>query len=150
MKGVVATAGYLIARVPQPIFFGLLTFLAAFIPSVGTSIVMLPIAAVLLLTGHVAAGVFLAAWAILVTGTIDNVLKPLLARGGADIHGGLVFFAMIGGLVMYGTLGLLVGPLAVSLLLALLRVAGRDRGVEGSQPGAAPGPEALAALRRDA
>ena len=131
VQGVVATAGYLIARVPQPVFFGLLTFLAAFIPSVGTSIVMLPIAAVLLLTGHVVAGIFLAAWAILVTGTIDNVLKPLLARGGADIHGGLVFFAMIGGIVMYGTLGLLVGPLAVSLLLALLRVAARERAAEG-------------------
>jgi predicted PurR-regulated permease PerM len=126
VQGVVATIGYLIAGVPQPVVFGLLTFFAAFIPSVGTSIVALPIAVALLLGGHLAAGVFLAAWAILVTGTIDNVLKPLLARSGVQIHGGIVFFAMIGGILAFGALGLLVGPLAVSLLLALVHVRWHD------------------------
>jgi predicted PurR-regulated permease PerM len=126
VQGVVATVGYLIAGVPQPLVFGLLTFFAAFIPSVGTSIVAIPIAVVLLLAGHVTAGLFLAAWAILVTGTIDNVLKPILARSGGDVHGGVVFFAMIGGIISFGALGLLVGPLAVSLLLALVHVRWRD------------------------
>jgi predicted PurR-regulated permease PerM len=126
VQGVVATLGYLIARVPQPLVFGLLTFFAAFIPSVGTSIVALPIALVLLLSGRVAGGVFLAVWAILVTGTIDNVLKPLLARSGVNIHGGVIFFAMIGGILAFGALGLLLGPLAVSLLLALVHVRWRD------------------------
>lgn len=149
VQGFVATLGYLLARVPQPIFFGLLTFLAAFIPSVGTSIVILPVAAGLLLTGHLWAGLFLAAWGIFVTGTIDNVLKPLLARGGADLHGGVIFFAMIGGIVMYGTLGLLVGPLAVSLLLALARVAGRGRAADEAERGDAGDARAPARLRDD-
>lgn len=87
----------------------------------------LPVAAALLLSGHVAGGIFLAAWGLLVTGTIDNVLKPLLARGGTPIHGAVIFFAMIGGIVTYGALGLVVGPLAVSLLLALAAVAQRER-----------------------
>jgi predicted PurR-regulated permease PerM len=123
VQAVVATIGYFIARVPQPLLFGLLTFIAAFIPSVGTSIVALPIAIVLMLAGHLVAGIFLAVWALIVVGTIDNVLKPILAKGGMPIHGAIIFFAMIGGLVSFGTLGLLVGPLAVSLLLTMVQVA---------------------------
>ncbi len=126
VQGVVATIGFWIARVPQPLVLGLVTFFAAFIPSVGTSIVMLPVAALLLLSGHLVAGIFLAAWAILVTGTIDNVLKPLLTRGGVELHGGVIFFAMLGGIVAYGGLGLLVGPLVVSFLLALIHVGRRE------------------------
>ena len=56
---------------------------------------------------------------------------------------------MIGGLVMYGTLGLLVGPLAVSLLLALVRVAGREHAAEGAPHGGPAGPGAVVAVRRD-
>jgi predicted PurR-regulated permease PerM len=141
VQGAVSTVGYLLARVPNPILFGLLTFFAAFIPSVGTSIVALPLAAWLLLSGHLVAGVFLAAWALLVTGTIDNVLKPWLARGGDDVNGVVVFFAMIGGIVTFGALGLIVGPLAVSLFLALVHVgwaevaSSRDGRDAGSRPG---------------
>ncbi|HET9597294.1 MAG TPA: AI-2E family transporter [Anaeromyxobacteraceae bacterium] len=145
VQGAVSTVGYLIARVPDPFLFGLLTFFAAFIPSVGTSVVALPLAAWLLLSGHLLAGAFLAAWALLVTGTIDNVLKPWLARGGDDVNGVVVFFAMIGGIFTFGALGLIVGPLAVSLFLALVRVGWAevarrrgDREPEPPLPGAAP------------
>jgi predicted PurR-regulated permease PerM len=91
-------------------------------------------------------GVFLALWGVLVTGTIDNVLKPVLARGGVEIHGAVIFFAMIGGIVMYGALGLIVGPLAVSLFLALVAAVERERAARGADRD----PGALAALRRPA
>ncbi|MFL5271970.1 MAG: AI-2E family transporter [Anaeromyxobacteraceae bacterium] len=147
VQGVVATIGYVIAGVPQPLVFGLVTFFAAFIPSVGTSIVAVPIAVVLLLAGHVTAGLFLAAWAILVTGTIDNVLKPILARSGGDVHGGVVFFAMIGGIIAFGALGLLVGPLAVSLVLALVHVRWRDVSLGRARDAEADGRGRAAASR---
>jgi len=114
-----AIVGYLIAGVPQPIFFGLLTFLAAFIPSVGTSIVALPLALLLLVLGHPWAALFLAIWALAVVGLIDNVVKPLLIKGGMQINAAVLFFALIGGLGMFGAIGLIVGPLAVSLFVAL-------------------------------
>jgi len=114
-----AIVGYLIAGVPQPAFFGLLTFLAAFIPSVGTSIVALPLALLMLALGHPWAALFLAIWSLAVVGLIDNVVKPLLIKGGMQINAAVLFFALIGGLGMFGAIGLIVGPLAVSLFVAL-------------------------------
>jgi len=114
-----ATAGYLIARVPHAVFFGLLTFIAAFIPSVGTTLVVLPVAALMLATGHPWAAVFLAAWGLLIVGLIDNVVKPLLIKGGVQIDAAVLFFALIGGLALFGGVGLIVGPLAVALFIAV-------------------------------
>ena len=115
-----ATIGYLIARVPHPAFFGLLTFIAAFIPSVGTTIVALPVALLMLALGHPWAAIFLAAWALGVVGLIDNVVKPLLIKSGARLDAAVLFFALIGGLAVFGAVGLIVGPLAVALFVAVV------------------------------
>jgi len=77
---------------------------------------------VLLLTGHLVAGAFLLGWSLLFTSTIDNILKPLLAKGGAGLHGSLIFFSMIGGVLAFGGLGLLIGPTAVTLFVAMVHI----------------------------
>ena len=124
----VATAGYLIARVPHPVFFGLLTFLAAFIPSIGTTIVALPVALLMLALGRPWAALFLALWGLLVVGLIDNVVKPLLIQGGVQLDAAVLFFALLGGLAFFGAVGLIVGPLAVALFVAVVtRPAPEDR-----------------------
>lgn len=118
-QAVTATVGYLIGRVPHPVFFGLLTFVAAFIPSVGTTLVALPVAVLMLATGHPWSALFLAVWALLIVGLIDNVVKPLLIKGGAQLDAAVLFFALIGGLALLGGVGLIVGPLAVALFVAV-------------------------------
>ena len=132
-----ATAGYLIARVPHPAFFGLLTFVAAFIPSVGTSIVALPIALMMLALGHPWAALFLAIWALLVVGLIDNVVKPLLIKGGVNLDAAVLFFSLIGGLALFGAVGLIVGPLAVALFVSVAEGPSRARFETDSLPPAA-------------
>jgi predicted PurR-regulated permease PerM len=69
---------------------------------------------------------FLAAWGIVVVGLVDNVAKPFLIKGDVEMHGAVVFFALIGGIAAFGMVGLLLGPLAVAMLLALLRMYRRD------------------------
>jgi predicted PurR-regulated permease PerM len=108
-----------IARVPAPIFFGAVTFLFAFIPAIGAAVVSLVAALLLYVTGHPYMAIFLCAWGLVVVGLVDTVVKPLLIRRGMEIHGAIVFFAFIGGLATFGGIGLLVGPLAVSMFLAL-------------------------------
>jgi predicted PurR-regulated permease PerM len=120
VQAAAATAGYFFARVPNALFFGLITFLAAFIPSVGTTIVALPLAGLLLALGHKWAALFLASWALLVVGLIDNVVKPLLIKEGLRLDGAVLFFALIGGLALFGAVGLLVGPLAVAFFVAMV------------------------------
>jgi predicted PurR-regulated permease PerM len=121
-----AFIGYLIGRVPNPIFFGGLTFFVAFIPAVGAASVCLVAAGILFVTGHPYAALFLAIWGIVVVGLVDNVVKPYLIKAGMQLRGGVVFFALIGGLGAFGTMGLLIGPLVVAAFVALLRMYERD------------------------
>jgi predicted PurR-regulated permease PerM len=128
VQGAAATAGYYIARVPQALFFGVITFFAAFIPSVGTAVVALPLAGLLLLLGHKWAALFLAAWALVVVGLVDNVVKPILISRGGGVHlnGVVVFFSLVGGIAIFGAIGLIAGPLVATFLTAVVRLGKRD------------------------
>jgi predicted PurR-regulated permease PerM len=76
--------------------------------------------------GHPYMAAFLAVWGVVVVGLIDNVAKPFLMKGDVEMHGAVVFFALIGGIAAFGMIGLLIGPLAVAMLLAILRMYKRD------------------------
>jgi predicted PurR-regulated permease PerM len=126
VQAAAALVGYLIARVPHALFFTGVTLLGAFIPLVGAGSITLVAALLLYLTGHPHAALFLAVWAVLVVSLVDNLIKPVLMRAGMQMRGVLVFFALIGGAATFGPVGLLLGPLAVALFLALLRIYERD------------------------
>ena len=128
VQAAVALVGYLIASVPYALFFTGLTFFFAMIPAVGAAVVCLFAAFLLLVTGHPYLAGFLAVWGIVVVGLVDNVVKPYLIKGDIEMHGAVVFFALIGGIAAFGMIGLLVGPLAVALFLAILRIYRRDFG----------------------
>jgi predicted PurR-regulated permease PerM len=121
-----ALAGYLIAGVPQAMFFTGVTFFFALIPAIGAAAVCLVAALVLVVTGHPYMAIFLAVWGVAVVGLVDNVAKPFLIKGDVEMHGAVVFFALIGGIAAFGMVGLLIGPLAVAMLLAILRMYKRD------------------------
>jgi predicted PurR-regulated permease PerM len=133
LQAIAATVGFAIAHAPSPIFFGLLTLLASFIPSVGTLLVTFPVAGLVLLLGRPWAALFLAIWAAVVVGLLDNVIRPLLIRGrGQQLNSALVFFSLIGAMSAFGGIGLLVGPLALALFLAVVRARRLER--EGLAP----------------
>ena len=126
VQAIAALAGFLIAGVPSPFFFTLVTFFLAFIPAIGAAVVCLLAALLLLVTGHPYMALFLAVWGLVVVGLVDNLVKPLLIRRGLEIHGAIVFFSLIGGLATFGGIGLLLGPLLVAFFLAVLRIYHRD------------------------
>lgn len=127
VQAAAALAGYFIASVPHPFFFATLTFFFAFIPAIGAGTMCVLAAGLLLATGHTGMAIFLAIWGLLVVGLVDNVVKPILIKGGhVQLNGGVVFFSLIGGLAAFGAIGLLLGPLVVTLFLSLIRVYTRD------------------------
>ena len=126
VQALAALIGYLIARVPHPLFFAGVTFFVAFIPAIGAAVVCLAAAGLLVLMGHPYMALFLAIWAMAVVGLVDNIVKPYLIKAGMQMRGGVVFFALLGGIGAFGPLGLLIGPLVVALLLALIRIYDRD------------------------
>jgi predicted PurR-regulated permease PerM len=123
VQSAAALAGYLATGVPQPAFFTFVTFIVAFIPALGASSVVLAVAGLLFFNGHSEPALYLALWGIVVVSTIDNLVKPWLLKGRMEIHGGLIFFALLGGMVTFGPVGLVAGPLILSFFLAVVRLA---------------------------
>ncbi|MFN0061950.1 MAG: AI-2E family transporter [Myxococcaceae bacterium] len=127
VQAAAAAIGYFIAQVPNALFFALLTFFVAFIPAVGAASVSVVLAALLFFGGNSLPAVFLLAWGVIVVGLIDNLVKPLLIRGNVEMHGGIVFFSLLGGLATFGGVGLIAGPLIVAFFVAAVRMARRER-----------------------
>lgn len=125
-QSVVATIGYLISGVPSPWLLGLLTFMASFVPSVGVALIGVPAIGLLLLLGKIGWAIFLLAWIALVAGLIDNLLRPLLMRGSQQLSAALLFFALTGGALLFGAIGLVAGPLILSGFIAATRQLGHE------------------------
>ncbi len=128
LQAAVALVGFLVARVPNSAFFALVVFLLALVPVGLATAAVLLVGVLQLANGHTLAAVFLAAWALGAVATGDNVVRPLLLRSGLAIHGGVIFFALIGGLAAFGVVGIVAGPLVVAFLVAVVRLHRRDFG----------------------
>jgi len=125
-QGLAAGAGYWTAGIPHAGFFGMLTSLVSFVPGVGTSLVWIPAVVSLWFGGHHPAAVLLALFCLVVVVGAEQVGKPLLMRGQVQMHTGLIFLSLLGGLAMFGLLGILLGPLIVAFFLAMMRIYERD------------------------
>ncbi|HEY6099014.1 MAG TPA: AI-2E family transporter [Anaeromyxobacter sp.] len=121
IQSVVAVAGYAIARAPNLLFLGLTTFVVALVPALGAAVAVAVVALIFLATGHPGTAVFLGIWAAVVS-IADHVARPYFMKGGMALHGGVVFFALLGGLAAFGGIGLLVGPLVVTFLLTTVKL----------------------------
>ena len=109
-QAVAALLGFLLVGVPSPLFFFALTFIMAFVPAVGGGGTTVAVAGFVLLTGRPMAALFLALWGLIVVGLADNALKPLLMKASVQLHGALIFFALLGGLTFFGAVGLIGRP----------------------------------------
>lgn len=126
-QGVLATIGYAIASMPEPIFFGALTAVASLIPAVGTLLVWVPAGIVLIVTEHAVAGTFLLVWGLcVIVGVSDYVIRPRLVGSESAAPALVTFAALFGGVEAFGLKGLVLGPVLMSLALAVLRLYGRE------------------------
>ena len=117
VQGVLAGLLYWILGVPFPAFWGLLTAVVAPIPIGGTGLVWVPAGVYLILAESLLRGVILLACGALVVSTIDNVLKAYLISGRTRLPPLILLFAILGGLRVYGVLGVFVGPLLLALVI---------------------------------
>lgn len=122
IQGTLVGVGFAIAGLPSPVVFGVLATIAAFIPAAGTGLVLAPALLFLAATNRWGALTFLAAWTVVV-GFSDNFLRPLLTAQRADVSTLAVFVGVIGGVSAFGFIGLIIGPVLISLIVALLEIA---------------------------
>lgn len=113
---------YLITSVPEAGFWAILTGFASIIPIVGTGIIWLPVCIYLFSIGSNWQAVVLALWSILIMGSMDNVIRFLLAKKMSDVHPVVTILGIIIGLQYMGITGLIFGPLLISYYLILLKI----------------------------
>jgi predicted PurR-regulated permease PerM len=121
IQGVVVGIGFAIARLPSPVVFGVIGAIAAFLPS-GAAVVLIPAIAYLAFAGHWAAAIFLGCWTAGMW-VLENVLRPLLTSRQAEVSTLAIFVGAIGGASAFGILGLIIGPVVLSFVVALVRFA---------------------------
>ncbi len=122
VQAVLATAVYMILNVPGSVIWGSVTFLTALVPVLGTFVVWAPIAVYLAVTGSYIKAIFLVAWGALVVGTVDNILYPHLVGNKLRLHTVPTFFSVLGGISLFGPAGLILGPMALAITIALMDV----------------------------
>lgn len=122
IQGVLGGLAFWALGLPSPLLWGVVMIFMSMIPVAGSFVVWVPAAIYLAVTGHWVKAVMLAGWGMFVIGTVDNFLRPKLVGEKTRLHELLIFFSVLGGLQVFGILGLVLGPVIVAITIALLDV----------------------------
>jgi predicted PurR-regulated permease PerM len=122
VQAILAGLAFVVTNSPAPVVLGGITFIAALIPFVGPVAIWLPVGIFLIASGRTLAGVGLLLWGTFVVSLVDNFLRPFLIGRETRLPVLWLFLALIGGLRTFGFLGLLLGPIVLSLFLACYRI----------------------------
>jgi predicted PurR-regulated permease PerM len=125
IAGIQSALGFFIFWVlglPSPLLWGVVMFFLSMIPMAGAFLVWGPAALYLAVTGAFTQAIILTAWGMLVVSSIDNLLSPKLVGKRAKMHELLVFFGVLGGVHLFGVIGVVLGPVVVAMTLALLEM----------------------------
>jgi len=121
IQGVIAMVGYFIVGTEGAVLLGALTAVSGLVPGIGTAIIWVPTGIFYLATGAYLKGIFVLLWgALVVTLTVDVIVRPYLMGKKAKLPFVLLFFALLGGLEMWGLKGVIIGPVLMSLVPPLL------------------------------
>ncbi len=128
VQGILGGAAFAILGIGSPIFWGSAMALMSFVPMLGTAIIWLPASAILLFEGAYLKGITLIIIGVFVISMVDNILKPLIIGGRTKMPTVVIFFTVLGGIKLFGLLGLVMGPLVFALFLSVVEMV---RTVEG-------------------
>lgn len=118
-QGILGGAGFWLAGIPGAAFWGAVMMIASVIPGVGPALVWVPGVIYLFSTGETVSAIALALWCGLVVSTIDNVMRPALVGKDTQMPDLLVLVSTLGGLAMFGAVGLIIGPVIAGLFLTM-------------------------------
>ena len=123
IQGALVGFAFLIVGLPSSLVFGVIAALAALLPFGGTALVWIPAVIVLAVQGRYGAAVFMLIWGGLLVSLVDNIVRPMLVSGRAQVGTLTVFIGVLGGLAAFGAIGLFLGPVLLALIIALLQFA---------------------------
>jgi predicted PurR-regulated permease PerM len=122
IQGLLGGLAFWALGMPSPLLWGVVMTFLSMIPMAGAFVVWVPAALYLGLTGQVGKAIALSVWGALVIGSVDNFLRPKLVGERTRLHELLIFFSVLGGLQVFGVIGLVLGPVIVAITIALLEI----------------------------
>ncbi|KAA2245032.1 AI-2E family transporter [Chitinophaga agrisoli] len=122
IQGIVALIGYFIFKVPQPVFWFVVTSFTAMLPIIGAAAVYVPMGIFLIADGHTWQGLGVLIYGFVVVGASDNIFRFLLAKKIGDVHPLITVFGVIVGVNLFGFIGLIFGPLLISMFILLIQI----------------------------
>lgn len=122
IQGIVGLIGYLVIGIDEPWLWFVATCIASMMPVVGAALVYVPLTIMLLAQDHIGKGIAMALWGFGVIGLVDNLFRFLLTKRLGNIHPLITVFGVIVGIQLFGFIGLIFGPLLISMFILLLRI----------------------------
>ena len=121
LQGLLGGLAFWILGIPSPILWAVLMTFVCMIPLLGSFLVWLPLSVYLILTGHLTKAILLIIWGAVIVSTIDNFLRPKLVGNQTRLHELFIFFSVLGGISVFGLLGIVLGPVVLAITLGLLQ-----------------------------
>lgn len=119
IQGVAGGIAFSLFGLNSAFLWGVIMGLLAFLPIIGIGVVLIPTAGYLILKGRIAVGIFFIVFYVILSGSVEYLLKPKLVGQRIKVHTLLVFLSFIGGLKLFGILGIIYGPLIITAFLTL-------------------------------
>lgn len=126
LQGALAGLALYFAGIPSALFWAVAMMLLSVVPGIGTALVWVPAVIYLLVGGHFIPALAVAAFCGVVVGTVDNVLRPKLVGNDTQMHELMIFFSTLGGLLMFGFMGFVIGPIIAALFVTLWELYGDE------------------------
>ena len=124
VQGAICGIAFAFAGIDGPVFWGTVMAVMSIIPAVGTAIIWMPALIILALTGHYSGVAILGVLCGLVAGNLDNILRPRLVGKDTQMHDLFVLFGTLGGISMFGLVGIMIGPIIAALFITVWEIYG--------------------------
>jgi predicted PurR-regulated permease PerM len=124
LQGGLCGGAFAVAGISSAVFWGTIMVVLSIIPGIGTALVWVPAVFILGISGHLVKALLLAVFCALVAGSVDNFLRPTLVGRDTKMHELLIFFGTLGGIVMFGVIGIIIGPIIAALFTTVWDIYG--------------------------
>lgn len=124
IQGALAGLAFAVVGIPSSVFWGTIMMVLSIIPAIGSGLVWMPAAIILIVTGHTLKGIGLALFCGLIVGSLDNILRPRLVGKDTRMPDLLIFLSTLGGIAFFGVMGFIIGPIIAALFVTIWEIYG--------------------------
>jgi predicted PurR-regulated permease PerM len=121
-QGILTGIATAIVGLPSPLLLSIAAFFCSILPVVGAALIWAPAGLYLIFTGALWKGIFVLIWGVIVISAVDNVVRPWVVSGKVELHPLVLLFVILGGVQVFGFIGLFLGPVVVSVLAAVFQM----------------------------